>query len=364
MEANIYTSYSETESESSSSESESEDNYINMEPGRDSSSFFENSNGRLLMINNKEFEFQSFSNSSSDGHAAQTTTSPADELFYMGKLLPLHLPPRLLHHQIQNDHGEQQEEEEYPFGGSGTPFFSTPTANTPFQSCNISPAESCHVSRELNPAEYFADYNNNNNNNNNNLSPELLGQQMKKSRLPKQSKNSNNSSSSFGIGSKLKWAYLKSLFTTSGCAAVDQSQQHLPKVKHYSHKSSAKVNTHAPPPPPPAFGQIKSKQKKSSSDYNNNIAKKENTTNNLVEGHHHHNRHRRSFSGAFKRISKTKKSSSSSSSTNSGTADSKRCGGGSSSEIDSSIQAAIAHCKRSQKLDKERTFCSISASYI
>ncbi|KAL7109025.1 hypothetical protein ACP275_06G150200 [Erythranthe tilingii] len=359
MEANIYTSYTETESESSSSESESEDNYINMEPGRDSSSsFFQN-----FLINNKEFEFQSFSNSSSDRHAAQTTTSPADELFYMGKLLPLHLPPRLLHHQIPNNK-QQEEEEEYPFGGGGggSPLFSTPTANTPFQSCNISPAESCHVSRELNPAEYFAHYNNNNNNNNNNniLSPDLLGQQIKKSRPPKQSKNNNNSSSSIGIGSKLKWAYLKSLFTTSGCAAVDQSQ-HLPKVKHYCHKSSAKVNTHAPPPPQ-AFGQIKSKKKTSSSDnYNNNIAKKENTTNNLVEGHH---RHRRSFSGAFKRISKTKTKKSSSSSTNSCTADSKRCGGGSSSEIDSSIQAAIAHCKRSHKVDKERAFCSISASYI
>ncbi|CAK9170287.1 unnamed protein product [Ilex paraguariensis] len=38
-----------------------------------------------------EFEFQMFSSSAE----RDTTTSPADELFYKGKLLPLHLPPRL-----------------------------------------------------------------------------------------------------------------------------------------------------------------------------------------------------------------------------------------------------------------------------
>ncbi|KAJ6767943.1 MEMBRANE-ASSOCIATED KINASE REGULATOR 3-RELATED [Salix koriyanagi] len=39
----------------------------------------------------KEFEFQM----STTSMEKDTTTSPADELFYKGKLLPLHLPPRL-----------------------------------------------------------------------------------------------------------------------------------------------------------------------------------------------------------------------------------------------------------------------------
>ncbi|KAJ6772863.1 MEMBRANE-ASSOCIATED KINASE REGULATOR 3-RELATED [Salix koriyanagi] len=38
-----------------------------------------------------EFEFQM----STVPPEKDTTTSPADELFYKGKLLPLHLPPRL-----------------------------------------------------------------------------------------------------------------------------------------------------------------------------------------------------------------------------------------------------------------------------
>lgn len=102
----------------------------------------------------REFEFQSFSCSS----GRDTTTSPADELFYKGKLLPLHLPPRLqmVEKILENSHSSTTFD---PLQESlfSTPLF-TPASNTPFASCNISPTDSCQVSRELNPEEYFLEY--------------------------------------------------------------------------------------------------------------------------------------------------------------------------------------------------------------
>ncbi|KAG5374716.1 hypothetical protein IGI04_039312 [Brassica rapa subsp. trilocularis] len=56
------------------------------------------------------------------------TTFTADELFYKGKLLPLHLPPP------------------------------KKKKNTPFESCTVSPADSCQVSKEPNPKDYFLEY--------------------------------------------------------------------------------------------------------------------------------------------------------------------------------------------------------------
>lgn len=102
----------------------------------------------------KEFEFQSFSCSS----GRDTTTSPADELFYSGKLLPLNLPPclqkveKILHNSYSSTTFEPIQESLF-----STPIF-TPASNTPFESCHISPADSCQVSRELNPDEYFLEY--------------------------------------------------------------------------------------------------------------------------------------------------------------------------------------------------------------
>lgn len=102
----------------------------------------------------KEFEFQSFSCSS----GRDTTTSPADELFYRGKLLPLNLPPclqkveKILHNSYSSTTFEPLQESLF-----STPIF-TPASNTPFESCHISPADSCQVSRELNPDEYFLEY--------------------------------------------------------------------------------------------------------------------------------------------------------------------------------------------------------------
>lgn len=152
-------------------------------------------------------------------------------------------------------------------------------------------------------------------------------------------------------GSKLKWAsYLKSLFTkSSGCsdeysAAADQRS--ILKAKQCANGHCKIAKNSAP------FGEIKYKK-----------------DNNLVEDHRGGG-HRRSFSGAFKRLSKPKTSSSSSSSTSCSSANLNRHvfkrSISSSSEIESPIQAAIAHCKRSQhysrQIANELAFCSISAS--
>ncbi|CAN6327949.1 unnamed protein product [Urochloa humidicola] len=99
----------------------------------------------------EEFEFMS----APLDRWGEPVASPADELFYKGKLLPLHLPPRI-----------QMVEEllvDGPRAGAGgcrdkdALGFRTAPA-TPYESCNASPANSCYVSGELNVEEYFQEY--------------------------------------------------------------------------------------------------------------------------------------------------------------------------------------------------------------
>ncbi|CAI9773104.1 unnamed protein product [Fraxinus pennsylvanica] len=292
----------------------------------------------------EEFEFHSFSCSS----GRDTTTSPADELFYKGKLLPLHLPPRLqmvekiLHNNYSSTTFEPLQESLL-----STPFF-TPASNTPFESCNISPADSCQVSRELYPDEYFLEYSTD---------------QSSTYGFEEEPANSNTNKSwtkplklikQSTIGSKLKasQAYLKSLFTKSSCS-VESSRNivcegSISKAKKCALQHS-KTSKNIP------FGQIQTKCQ------------------------------RKSFSGAIKRTSKAKSSalSSSSNSSNSGLSSSSTDSNGfqetkflnrsisGKSELENSIQAAIAHCKRShqQEISSRKTvsdlgFCSMSASRV
>ncbi|KAL1559464.1 putative membrane-associated kinase regulator 4 [Salvia divinorum] len=293
MLQNHHNSYSDSSSTTSSSSQE--DDYIYMEVEIDHyhhqsvdchSSIFNQSS-------NNEFEFQQSFSSSSD-RDPYATTSPADELFYMGKLLPLHLPPRLeMVHKILHS--------TTPFHNDDEPF-STPAATTPFESCNISPLESCEVSRELTSDDY----------------KDILAHEKKSwTRKAKMIKQSSSSPSS-----KVKWtSYIKSLFTkSSGCTSMSQhSAAEVSKAKNEHIKNAA------------PFGQIK---------YNN-----------LVDDQR--GRHRRSFSGAIKQLSKPKCSTTASSTSNLNLQALKRSIG-SSSEVESPIQAAIAHCKRSHKAREER----------
>lgn len=96
---------------------------------------------------------------------------PADELFFKGKLLPLHLPPRLqmvrrlqspkpnrFHHcqdqEIEYQDTDELEEEAYSLPAVLIMPATAPPTNTStplIGSCNISPYDSCRVSCELNP---------------------------------------------------------------------------------------------------------------------------------------------------------------------------------------------------------------------
>ncbi|KAG6416116.1 hypothetical protein SASPL_123540 [Salvia splendens] len=308
MLQDLHNSYSDSSSTSSSSQ---EDDYIDMEVEIDhyhhhqsldnhSSIFNQSMDNHSSIFNqssNNEFEFQQSFSSSSD-RDLYATTSPADELFYMGKLLPLHLPPRLeMVHKILHS--------TTPFHNDDEPF-STPVATTPFESCNISPSESCEVSRELTSHDY---------------KDIILANHDKKS-WTRKTKMKMIKQSSSSPSSKIKWtSYIKSLFTkSSGCTSMSQhSATDVSKTKNEQFKNVA------------PFGQIK---------YNGE----------------QRGRHRRSFSGAIKQLSKPKCLTS-----NLNVLALKRSIG-SSSEVESPIQAAIAHCKRSHKAREERV--SVCTSHM
>ncbi|XP_050210743.1 probable membrane-associated kinase regulator 4 [Mercurialis annua] len=303
-----------------------DDDYIDMEVGN----FLCHS--KTLPPQPSEFEFHM----SSISLEKEPTTSPADELFYKGKLLPLHLPPRLqmveklLEHStsVRNHHNTFEED-----------FYSTPlmtalttptSATTPFESCNISPSESCRVSRELNPEDYFLDYSNEINPKNSSWT--------KKLKIIKQS----------SIGSKLKAsrAYLKSLFGKSGCSA--ESCTAATKVADEGTITRVKeslMRCERPTKKIP-FGQIQK--------INRDVGESGRL-------------HRRSFSMAIKRHS-TAKSSSSSSTSSSGSSSSSsintngvyvlpflKRSSSVNAEVENPIQGAIAHCKQSQS---QQIFCS------
>ncbi|KAJ0983946.1 hypothetical protein J5N97_002302 [Dioscorea zingiberensis] len=212
----------------------------------------------------RDFEFHMSSSTSLDRNPI---TSPADELFYKGKLLPLHLPPRLkmvqtlLENNIINNNNNN---------------------NTPFQSCNISPSTSCYVSGELNPNDYFSDE----------CSVSLVQSTQKKS-WSKKLKLIKHSSLS----------YLKSLFSKSRCSDESTAVPH------------------------------------------------DKITNEVCS-------HRRSFSSAIKwhtssKSSSTSSTSSSSCSSSNATPMLKRSSSV-NSEVEISIQGAIAYCKKSQQLVSAR----------
>ncbi|OIT39377.1 PREDICTED: probable membrane-associated kinase regulator 4 [Nicotiana attenuata] len=135
---------------------------------------------------NREFEFQM----ASITNDKKTTTSPADELFFKGKLLPLHqkiLPTYSI---------EEDEEESFCMN-----FFITSNSNSPTRPCNISTSEYCRVSFELNPNESTSSIDDNNS------SPKKLWS--KKLKLFKSSL----------VNQKIKASreFLKSLFTKYSC---------------------------------------------------------------------------------------------------------------------------------------------------
>ncbi|CAA7029444.1 unnamed protein product [Microthlaspi erraticum] len=296
-------------------DSDVEEDYIDMEV----TSFTSLVRKSLTNNNNnpREFEFQMT-------HLCpleiDKTSSPADELFYKGKLLPLHLPPRL--QMVQKLLEDYTFDDEFYSTPLATGTATTPvTSNTPFESCTVSPVESCQVSKELNPEDYFLDYSD---------SVEEKKSWGKKLGLIKQS----------NLGTKIKAsrAYLRSFFGKSSCS--DESR--------VADEGSILRYSRVQPP----FGQVKTERPKKQ-------------VNGSVSGSH-----RRSFTVSMRR--QPAKSSNNKTSSSLGFRPLqflKKCPS-SNSEIENSIQGAILHCKQSleqkqkQYSANEVGFCSLSASRI
>ncbi|CAN0836942.1 Probable membrane-associated kinase regulator 4 [Linum grandiflorum] len=304
-----------------------DDEYIDMEISSFSSSFlFHHS------INSTEFEFQMSSSSPSsstlDRNHTTTASSPADELFYKGQLLPLHLPPRLQMFAKLLENNESRTDEFY-----STPLVTTPptAASTPYESCTISPVDSCRVSREFIHDDYLLEYAASANDNPKRSWAKTL-------KLIKQSTT---------LCSKLKASrsYLKALFGRSGCSDNSACAAAAAAAKV---ADEGTISKEANKQGFQKYGQpIKGPQIQSTASLPvNKQTANEDSSSRL---------HRRSFSMAIKRKPNTKSSSASSCSSSSSRSTGyrglpflKRSSSVVSSEIDNPIQGAIAHCKQSQ----------------
>lgn len=312
-----------------SNDQEDED-YIEMEVSSHSDRFV----SVMSSTHPLDFEFQMFSSS----FKSAATISSADELFYKGTLLPLHLPPRLqmVRKMLQNSKSYDTNTFEE--------LFSMSSANkTP---ANSAPSESWKASRELNPQEYHTE-----------LSAEMSGFVLGKTKKSWTRKLKLVKQASLSSKLKFSHAYFKSLFAKPGCA--DESSDDLREHNHIivAKNPFRKILTEGCQMQPIA----KSFANETSSD---NGASSQ---------------HRRSFSGVIKWFSTSKsstsfgsfyKSSSLSASEKCHTLQPHNRSSSTNPDIENSIQGAIAHCRSSQQQLHSRNcgtdmgFFSSSASRI
>lgn len=341
--------------QASSDHQTSDEDYIDMEVSSSSSNFF------CYSISSsppqtREFEFQM---SSVPDHDKHSTTSPADELFYKGTLLPLHLPPRL--QMVQNilqtsnttklDNKTQQSIEQsfkLPFIKSSRTAPNTNTSTPLDRSCNISPSESRRVSSELNPDDYVSGWTEE-------MSVFIGDDPSKKSNWSKKLKLIKQSILSQKL--KASRAYVKSLFSKSPCADHEYSSAKLAsnaEPENGSKGNKEYLNKYMKMAKKNPFGKIDNGRYQISSTTLMKSIEKEMAEENATTIH------RKSFSGAFQQHSMSSSttssvSSSSSSSfsfSSSGFSDSQllKRSISANSEIESSIEGAIAHCKQSQQI--------------
>ncbi|KAL6853625.1 hypothetical protein ACP4OV_019654 [Aristida adscensionis] len=295
----------------------------------------------------REFEFQM----SAPVDQWEPMASPADELFYKGKLLPLHLPPRI----------EMVEKLLESAADKGLLSASTAPA-TPYVSCNVSPANSCYVSGELNAEHYFQEC----------ISAGLGAAEVAVScdKKPWSKKLKFIRYLNLGLKLKASKAYLKTIFTTKGGNPDDKNG--APTANEHC---SGQFKPRSKNP----FGHVRSNRYIASPVSNSSTLGSK-----LKEDECGH---RRSFSSVIIRYSASNKTSSVSSSScsssnsssfsipssnDSGVAPVLRRSSSASSDIDNPIQGAIAYCKKSQQLASVRKsasdagfrFMSSSASKI
>ncbi|MED6224143.1 hypothetical protein PIB30_080999 [Stylosanthes scabra] len=336
------------------------EDYIDMElvttsSSSSSSSSSSNSNLSPSESCSREFEFQMMTPLSSNEN--DSTASVADELFYKGKLLPLHMVQNLLITQDSNNRNNVKsysslEDSNFPIITNNNTLFDESISNI------ISPSESCRVSSDfaVTPDEYLFEWSNyyssssqiNKTNNSALLLPNKKSSSSSSSSWPKKLKQ-------IIVGERIKnsRSYLRSLFFT---------------------KSSSGSSLSSP------ITRCKECQ---------NLKMKNKNNNNKKKSHHHQfemnileddefssNHGRRSFSGVVQRHCGPSKSSSLLSTSSSGSSSCSSSFSFSSSsgynsnndlqffkrsisatnnnnnnisEIECSIEGAIAHCKKSQQ---------------
>uniref|UniRef100_A0ACD5U2I9 Uncharacterized protein n=1 Tax=Avena sativa TaxID=4498 RepID=A0ACD5U2I9_AVESA len=307
----------------------------------------------------REFEFHHMS-APLDGRAGDPLlplASPADELFYKGKLLPLHMPPRVqMVEDLLLDHCAVRGRARHHLAVSTAP--ATPCE----RSRGASPANSCFVSGELNVEEFFRDY----------AAGMAYADDGAASaagageKRPPWSRRLRFVTRQLNLGRQLKAskAYLRTMFATPRPTANADDDKTVLAAKDLPSHSHGHVRAWRKNP----FGQTRS---------NRCIAEKSSS------GSGHAGGHRRSFSSVMVRYSASNKTSpapapsscssaSSSSKSSTSTSSSVRSSSGSdgagapalrrsssaSSEAENPIQGLIAYCKKSQQLASVRKSAS------
>ncbi|KAG8068407.1 hypothetical protein GUJ93_ZPchr0005g14976 [Zizania palustris] len=313
-----------------------------------------------------EFEFHM--SAPLDRWGKESLASPADELFYKGKLLPLHLPPRI-----------QMVEE--LFGGRavaagscrGRRVLGINTAPaTPCESCTASPANSCYASGELNVEEYFQEYAVS-------LADAAAAACEKK---PWSWKLKFMRQLNLGLKLKESKAYIKTIFSTkAGSSSDDKDDVDLGATRGAKELSHGVHGHHHRAWRRNPFGQIRRNRYIASQSITASAAGGRGSHDGRRDKEREHG-HRRSFSSVIVHYSSSNKtspepppscssSSSPSSSSKSSTSSSMRSSSESdgaglalqrnssaSSEVENPIQGLIAYCKKSQQLASVRKSAS------
>eukprot|EP01018_Ginkgo_biloba_P020699 Gb_30284 [translate_table: standard] len=229
-----------------------DEDYIDMEVG--SAMFWEamSIQRRKLNINRAESREFEFGINAQALEEPDTIASPADELFYKGQLLPLHLPPRiqmvekLLNSEKSSQHrlsqmGNQRnnklcDSEQATVGigidGDSDEMFFDTNNFTPYESCQGTPYDSGHASQELNP-----DVHGNGHSQENYVHSGSIENGSKwKRRLPMLKKakklleSTHCKQSALALKLKASRAYLKCLFTPTKTSGEGQNDK-----KHIGH---------------------------------------------------------------------------------------------------------------------------------
>ncbi|TKW26875.1 hypothetical protein SEVIR_3G219800v4 [Setaria viridis] len=313
----------------------------------------------------REFEFMS----APLDRWGEPLASPADELFYKGKLLPLHLPPRIQMVEELLDGRAPRD------GGSREALGFRTAPATPYESCNASPANSCYVSGELNVEEYFQEYAAG-------LADAAAAAAVAGERRSWSRKLRFMRQLNLGIKLKASKAYLKTIFAAKQGSPEDKNALGAPRgAQELAHGGHGHGHLRAWRKNP--FGQVRSNRciASHSAGAGGGSGRATPTAERHKELREHG--HRRSFSSVIVRYSSSNKtppapalpspSSSCSSSSSSSSASSSvrtssesedgagpalRRSSSASSEVENPIQGLIAYCKKSQQLASVRKSAS------